>query len=74
MMQTVQCTDRLEQVNYNPRRRVASHRAGSEEVSAVYPRPSLELSYKQSLMFIDADHTTGLVWPGFEVKPPKLVD
>jgi FtsP/CotA-like multicopper oxidase with cupredoxin domain len=74
MMQTVECTDRLDQSNYNPRTRIASHRASSEEVSTIYPRPSLEIQYKQNLMFVDDDHTTGLVWPGFEVKPPKLAE
>jgi FtsP/CotA-like multicopper oxidase with cupredoxin domain len=74
MMQTVECSDRVEGANYSPRTRVASHRASSEEVTAIYPRPSLEISYKQNLMFIDTDHATGLIWPGFEVTPPKLGD
>jgi len=74
MMQTVECVDRLDQSNYNPRTRIASHQATSEEVSAIYPRPSLEIQYKQNLMFVDVDHATGLAWPGFEVKPPKLAD
>ena len=43
MMQTIECVDRVEDANYNPRAKVASHEMKASEVDEIYPRPSLEL-------------------------------
>lgn len=71
MMQAVSSVARVEDANYNPRTRVASHALSPEEVSAIYPAPSLELMYRQSLMFVDGSPDVGQVYPGFELTVPK---
>ena len=70
MMQEMECTARAEQANGNAKTRVASHAMSSEEVSAIYPPPSLELMYRQSLTFVDPDPELGQVFPGFEIEVP----
>jgi len=44
------------------------------EVNAIYPRPSLELGYRQSLSFDDPNPSTGQSFPGFELEVPVLKD
>jgi hypothetical protein len=44
------------------------------EVNAIYPRPSVELGYRQSLSFEDPNAGTGQAFPGFELEVPKLTD
>lgn len=38
----------------------------------IYPRPSLELMYKQNMAFIDPNEVGYRVYPGFEVEMPYL--
>ena len=42
------------------------------DVSAIYPAPSLELMYMQSLSFQDASPELGQEFPGFPLDVPKL--
>jgi len=72
MMQAVSSVGRAEEANYNPRTRVASHALSSDEVTAIYPAPSLDLMYRQSLMFVDVSPDVGQVFPGFALTVPKL--
>lgn len=72
MMQAVATVARAVEANYNPRSRVASHAMSSATVSEIYPAPSLELMYKQSLCFNDSSPELGQVYPGFEIEVPKL--
>ncbi len=72
MMQTIECVDRVEDANYNPRAKVASHEMKASEVDEIYPRPSLELMYKQNMAFIDPNEVGYQVYPGFAVETPYL--
>ncbi len=72
MMQAVAAVARAEDANYNPRERVASHEMSLEEATRVYPRPSMELMYRQSLSFIDANPDLGQTFPGFDLEIPTL--
>jgi FtsP/CotA-like multicopper oxidase with cupredoxin domain len=72
MMQEVETIARAADTNYVAGARVAGQGMTSEEVSAVYPRPSLEVAYKQTLSFVDPNPTTGQVFPGFELEVPRL--
>ena len=72
MMQTIECVDRAEDANYNPRGRVATHEMPASAVDEIYPRPSLELMYKQNLSFIDPNELGYQVYPGFEFEVPRL--
>ncbi|HZD05096.1 MAG TPA: multicopper oxidase domain-containing protein, partial [Longimicrobiales bacterium] len=73
MMQVVECTAAAAQADYNPRSRVASHGMSGAEVDRIYPRPSLDLSYRQNIGFVDASPGTGQVYPGFDPDPPEPV-
>jgi hypothetical protein len=57
-----------------PKEEVASFDATEEEVNAVYPRPSLETSYLQSISFVDPNPGTGQIFPGFEVTVPEFYE
>lgn len=72
MMQTVRSTDRAKDSNYSARARVASQAMSEEDVSAIYPAPSLDVMYLQNLRFIDPSPHPGQVFPGFDVIVPKL--
>jgi len=72
MMQGVASVAGAEEANYNPRARVVSHAMTADEVDAVYPPPSRELMYRQSLCFIDASPEVGQVYPGFPIVAPTL--
>ncbi len=74
MMQEVECVASAAVANANLRDRVASHSMTDAEVSAIYPRPSVEIAYRQGLSFVDPNPNTGQVFPGFELEVPKLVD
>jgi FtsP/CotA-like multicopper oxidase with cupredoxin domain len=74
MMQDVECVAAPSASNPQPRDRVASHDMTAEEVSAIYPRPSIEISYRQGLSFVDPNPHTGQTFPGFELEVPKLTD
>ena len=73
MMQAVQVVPRAVDSNYRPRTRVASHDMSAGDVTAIYPAPSLELMYTQSLSFVDASPELGQVFPGFPLEVPRLV-
>ncbi len=70
MMQTMECTDDPRRADYSPRRRVATHGMSGPEVDAVYPPPSLELMYRQSMCFVDPSPDMGQVYPGFPLEAP----
>ena len=74
MMQEVECGTDASVCNATPRQRVATHDMTDDEVSAIYPRPSLEVAYRQGLSFVDPNPETGQEFPGFEIEVPKLVD
>jgi hypothetical protein len=42
------------------------------DVSAIYPAPSLDLMYRQSLSFVDGNPELGQQFPGFPLKVPRL--
>jgi hypothetical protein len=42
------------------------------DVSAIYPAPSLDLMYRQSLSFVDASPELGQEFPGFPLEVPRL--
>ena len=72
MMQMLDCVDDPGRANYRPRERAAGHAMSGPEVDAIYPRPSLELMYRQNLSFIDPSHLGGYEFPGFEIEVPQL--
>ena len=72
MMQAVESVPRAERSNYNPRTRVASHAMSVDDVDAIYPPPSRELMYRQSMCFVDSSPELGQVFPGFPLDPPTL--
>jgi hypothetical protein len=74
MMQEVECVAGVAASNSNPRPAVASHAMSEADVNAIYPRPSLELGYRQSLSFEDPNPGTGQMFPGFDLEVPKLAD
>ncbi|NNE05545.1 MAG: multicopper oxidase domain-containing protein, partial [Xanthomonadales bacterium] len=72
MMQMVECVDDPAKVNYRPRERVSTAAMSGPEVDAIYPRPSLELMYRQNISFVDSSHLGGYEFPGFEIDVPVL--
>jgi hypothetical protein len=74
MMQDVTCVERPEQSNYNARPRVTTSGMTADEVSAIYPPPSLDLMYRQNLTFVDPNPELGQTFPGFEIEVPRLED
>jgi hypothetical protein len=47
-------------------------RAPAEEVDAVYPKPTRELMYRQSMSFIDPNEVGFQVFPDFDLEVPAL--
>ena len=74
MMAEVECVATAAQSNPNPKSSVASHAMTEAEVNAIYPRPSVEIAYRQSMSFEDRNPGTGQVFPGFELEVPVLKD
>ncbi len=72
MMQAVECTDDARHVNYRPRRKAASHAMSAAEVDVIYPKPSLEVMYRQNIQFVDPSDVGGYQFPGFEFDVPRL--
>ena len=72
MMQRIEAVARPEDANYHTRPQPCTHEMSPQAVSAIYPRPSRELMYMQNLSFIDTHPVLGQVFPGFELKVPKL--
>ena len=67
MMQEMECTGEAGAVNYKPRQAVASHSMNGHQVDEIYPRPSLEIMYRQNLSFVDPNETGYQEYPGFEL-------
>jgi FtsP/CotA-like multicopper oxidase with cupredoxin domain len=68
MMQVVNVTENAAETNY-----VAQDPSlWGGDVDDVYPRPSLEKSYRQSFCFVDPNPKTGQTYPGFVVLAPQL--
>lgn len=72
MMQEVECTDDASRVNYRTRARVASPAMTAAEVDAIYPKPSLDLMYRQNLSFVDMYDGELFEFPGFELEVPEI--
>jgi FtsP/CotA-like multicopper oxidase with cupredoxin domain len=72
MMQEVECTDDASRVNYRTRTKVASPSMPAAEVDAIYPKPSLEVMYRQNLSFVDMYDGKPFEYPGFELEVPKI--
>jgi FtsP/CotA-like multicopper oxidase with cupredoxin domain len=72
MMQAVESVARAESANYNQRTRVASHAMSVDDVNAIYPPPSRELMYRQSMSFVDSSPELGQVFPGFPLAVPTV--
>jgi hypothetical protein len=72
MMQAVQVLAQAGEANYRARTRVASHRMPAADVTAIYPAPSLDLMYRQSLSFVDGNPELGQQFPGFPLDVPRL--
>jgi hypothetical protein len=73
MMRGCSATHEVVRSNYVARPRVTRKNMTAEEVSALYGRPSLGDSYKQSLSFLDSNRETGQIFPGFSVEPPPYI-
>ena len=43
-----------------------------DEVNAIYPPPSIELMYRQSMSFVDSSPELGQVFPGFPLEIPAI--
>jgi FtsP/CotA-like multicopper oxidase with cupredoxin domain len=74
MMQEVECVASAASSNALPRTHVAALGMTEAEVTAIYPRPSAEIGYLQSMSFVDPNQHTGQVFPGFELTVPRLTD
>ena len=74
MMQEVECTDDASRVNYHTRTRAASPSMSATEVDAIYPKPSLDLMYRQNLSFVDMHDGKLFEYPGFELEVPRIID
>jgi hypothetical protein len=72
MMQTIECSDDPARANFRPRTRTASHTMTGAAVDAIYPRPSLELMYRQNMSFVDLSQVGGQEYPGFDFPVPRL--
>ena len=72
MMQAVESVARPKDANYRTRTRVASHTMSGDDVNAIYPPPSIELMYRQSMSFVDSSPELGHVFPGFALEVPSL--
>jgi hypothetical protein len=72
MMQEVECSADASTANYKPRRSVASFAMPSADVDQIYPRPSRELMYEQTMSFVDPNELGGQEYPGFPFEAPRL--
>lgn len=74
MMHEVECVATPAASDAHPAARVAGPGMSADDVSALYPMPSIEIAYRQGLSFVDPNPDTGQVFPGFELEIPKLPD
>jgi FtsP/CotA-like multicopper oxidase with cupredoxin domain len=65
MMQVVEVTPFADHANYELRESVASSANTPDAVTAIYPRLNQSEAYVQSLCFVDPNHMTGQMYPGF---------
>ena len=72
MMQEVECTADASRVNYRTRDKVVSPSMSGAAVDAIYPKPSMDLMYRQNLSFVDMYDGRPFEYPGFELEIPKL--
>jgi FtsP/CotA-like multicopper oxidase with cupredoxin domain len=77
MMHVVEATPFVDESNYRASRQVAPStlpdtETAYEQVGEIYPRPTADEAYVDSMRFVDPDPSTGQVYPGFDVVPPKL--
>jgi FtsP/CotA-like multicopper oxidase with cupredoxin domain len=72
MMQAVSAVAGPGQANYRARTRVAAQAMSGDDVNAIYPPPSLELMYTQSMSFVDTSPELGQRFPGFPLDVPTL--
>ena len=70
MMQVVEVTPFEDKPNYVAKNRVSSPGDSGQQISRIYPRPSLDESYLANVVFDDPNPTTGQKYPGFPVKLP----
>lgn len=64
MMQIVEVVPGAEHSNYAPSDWVAQPGMNAAQVSAIYPRASLEAAFHQNVTFVDANPVTGQTFPG----------
>ncbi|UCC23881.1 MAG: multicopper oxidase domain-containing protein [Gemmatimonadales bacterium] len=72
MMQAMDCVEDPIQANYRARGKVADHEMEGPEVDRIYPRPSRDVMYGQSMRFVDPNELGGQVYPGFPLGVPQL--
>jgi FtsP/CotA-like multicopper oxidase with cupredoxin domain len=70
MMQVVEVTPFSDQADYEMKDRVTSVSDSAEDVTEIYPRRDQAGAWRQSMRFVDSNHATGQLFPGFEVDPP----
>ncbi len=70
MMQVLDITPFADQANYEMKERVTSSDDSAEAVSEIYPRFDQARAWRQSLQFVDPNHSTGQKFPGFVMGPP----
>jgi hypothetical protein len=46
----------------------------ADEVDRIYPRPSLDVMYRQNMSFVDPNELGEEVYPGFPLAPETLVE
>jgi FtsP/CotA-like multicopper oxidase with cupredoxin domain len=74
MMQTVECVEDASSANYRPRPRAASHTMPASEVDEMYPPPTLDVMYRQTMRFVDPNEIGRQVYPGFALEVPQPQD
>lgn len=68
----VHCTDDPEQANYHVRDNAAKHGMSGAEVGEIYPKPSLDLTFRQNMSYVELNPVACHVFPGFDIEVPKL--
>ncbi len=70
MMQAVEITPFADQANFEAKDHVAPIDASPEVVSSIYPPLDQAGLWRQSMQFIDPNHETGQMFPGFVLGDP----
>jgi FtsP/CotA-like multicopper oxidase with cupredoxin domain len=66
MMQLVEVVPGLADTNYQPSAAVSQPGMTPDQVTAIYPRPTLDEAFHQNARFVDANPATGQDFPGVE--------